>query len=97
LRAGDAFEEEDFAAVEFAGEELDGGAGDGEGVGEEADEGFICAAFDGRSLDGDLELSGIAFAVDAGEGGLFCAGLGAESDCASGGGFADHALERHAG
>ena len=91
LRKGDSAQAEDLAAGRFAGKQLDGGFGNGKRLGQEGDERLVGAAFERWRMHGDLELSGCAFPVEAGDGGPLCAGLRADGKRDSGGGFADHA------
>jgi hypothetical protein len=72
-----AAQTEDLAARQLAGDQLDGAFGDGKALGEEGDEGLVGAAFNGRRVDGDLQLRRRAFAVEAGDGRLLGSGMGA--------------------
>src|SRR5579863_2693571 len=88
----DSPQEKDLAAGQPSGEQFDVGARHGEEVCKKRNDGLVGAAFERRSVHGDFQLSGGAFAIDAGDGGLLRAGLGADGEGDAGRGFADHAL-----
>jgi hypothetical protein len=48
------------------------------------------AAFDGWGVDGDFQLGGCAFAVDAGDGGFLRSGMGSDGEGYSACGGAEH-------
>src|SRR6185437_3382679 len=80
VRHAGAAKEEYLAAVRLTGDERDVLARQREQLGKECDKSFVGSAFDGRRVDRDLELRGVAFAVNAGQGGFLRAGLRANGE-----------------
>src|ERR1035438_1170285 len=72
----DAAEQEDLAAMEFAGEEFDTAAGAAEKLSEETDECGVGPALDWRRMNRNFELRRCALAVDTGDRCFLCARMG---------------------